>query len=184
MKNIIIFLFVLGLSAATQAVEPIISYKFGEKVESITNYSSDYYLVNKIELLDDASLSIALAEVSYQSSTQKHKQYGTNFVHIQSVPLTSYQYQMIMQLVAELSVAPLTKIIRTRLCEIVVDEYALVNHLAIKRDWDYGSQSFLSPMEVISTPSGCWIAEEINPRYHRDAANANLLKIILQFIFR
>lgn len=171
----------LLLSLSAFSGERLLSYQFGEDSQSYTTFPSDYYHLNRVDLYDNNMMEISLAEVFY--SSKKYYQVPV-FFHVQSIQLTAYQMHMITELIKELSIVPLEVTQRTRICEIVIDEYKMIDHLMIRREWDYESQQFLGGFELISTPSGCWMPLEVNPRHHGDAARARLLKLILQFAMR
>lgn len=180
MKSLIIGLVAL-FSLNAFAGEIILSYQFGEKAQSHTTIPSSYYHVNRIDLYDDNVAEISLADVFYQGKSPVQV---PMFFHVQSVQLTSYQMHMIRELVKELSIVPITVTKRTKICEIVVDDHKMIDHLRIRREWSYGQQQFLSGLELISTPSACWMPMEVTPTFHGDAAKARLLKLILQFAMR
>ena len=173
---------VLLLSFSAFSGERLLSYQFGEESQSYTTFPSDYYHLNKIELYDNSVMEISLAEVFYTDMKQMFQ--VPVFFHVQSIELTPYQMQMVTELIKELSVVPVTVTHRTRICEIVIDEYKKINHLMIRRNWDFQKQEFEGGLQLISTPTGCWMPLEANPKNHADAARARLLKLILQFAIR
>lgn len=161
--------------------EALLSYQFGEKAQSYSTVPSDYYHLNRVDLFDNNEMVISLAEVFLSYPTAKQMPV---FFQVQSVYLTDYQMHMIKELVKELSVAPVDILHRNRICEIVVNEYDMIDHLYVRREWDFSQRKFLSGLELISTPNGCWMPLEVTPRYHHDVAKAKLLKLILQFAMR
>lgn len=176
-----IFSCLMLFSVQVFASEVLLSYQFGEKAQSYSTIPADYFHLNRVDLYESNEMVVSLAEVFLGYPTQKQMPV---FYQVQSVQLTDYQMNMIKELVKELSVAPIDIIQRTRICEIVVDEYAMIDHLYVRRDWSFKAQKFLSGLELVSTPTGCWMPLEVSPRFHSDAGKAKLLKLILQFAMR
>ena len=155
------------------------SYEFGEFPQSYTIFPSDYYLLKRVDLYDNNMLEVSLTEVFYNDQNLRR---DPVFFHVNSIQLKANHMRLISNLVKELSVAPLKVTKRKRICEIVVDEHKMKDHLMIRRGWDDEKQKFLNGFELISTPTGCWMPQEVNPRFSKDAAKARLIKLILKIV--
>ena len=56
------------------------------------------------------------------------------------------------------------------------------DHLKVRRDYIHSSLTFNGPMELVSGPSGCWVADKVFPEHQNDKNAALSLKAALKGI--
>jgi hypothetical protein len=92
------------------------------------------------------------------------------------------QFNDLFHKVTQLSTAEIEEHHSDIICMMLPYPSLANDHLKVRRNYDYGTYSFGGPIKLVSSPSGCWLADKTFPKNEGDKNTALSLKSALKSI--
>jgi hypothetical protein len=130
-----------------------------------------------VSLDDEAQLKVVLNK-AIQGRSVFFDSVGTEQVFEKEV--NSFVFDHLIHDIIRLANAPVKKTVSEIVCMMMPGPAQSNDHLSVRRVYDRGQKKFWGELEVIYSPSGCWIANKVFPEAQIDRNQANSLKAKLK----
>lgn len=170
MKNLILVICVLfGFNAFAQ--QDIVSYEFGMRTGK--DYTST--ILKTVKVNSEGMLIVESTPLTVAGSSEKNKVTSTKELHEKT-------FSTISSMVSTLSHHKVVRRYSDVVCMLAVPLEDSFDHLSTARDYDWKSGTYLSPIELVHGPQGCWVGASVY--FEQDRANiiAVRLKSMLQVL--
>ncbi len=165
-------LITLILCSSSYAAE-IANYRFATQ-----NYSGNQQFVNKITVSVDED-SMMKVSVSKGSRTNS-RLFTFEEEEVSQERLNSFVFKLLKRDITHLSNAKVTTSHSQIICMMMPGPGQSTDHLSVRRAYDFTADEFTGQMELIYSPTGCWISRKIHPEAQRDQNRGNILKAKLE----
>ena len=164
--------FALLFSVAVSANSILARYDFATQVHGMIEDQSpiapyDFFLIHRIELTVDGKVRLSVKEQRFLAPIESSSFDSKHFVTLNEFPINMNLNGSLILSLGDLMDVEVKKTMRSRPCELYVSPEKTVNHLYV---YDESSEQ----LQLIQTPSGCWVSEQVSPVRSEHSFRANL----------